>query len=228
MKYFINALFFLLLAIIVINCFLIRYEYMSITSFQLDKNFKVNSINYINKLKEKYNNNDIVGYLKINDNISTPIVQTNNNTYYLNHSINKEKLVTGSVFLDYQNNIEEDKKIIIYGHNNNKFDIPFKYLVNYLDGNYYEKNKYITLFTNNNTITYEIFSIYLTNDNYEYSKINFNNDMDYLNHLNYLKSKSIYFNNLDLNSNDYVITLQTCMNDKHDNLLIINGRKVDI
>lgn len=197
----------------------ITYTYTNIPKIKKD------TTDYITYLNNYYHTNDIIAYLKINDNIKTPIVQTKDNSYYLNHNINKEKLITGSIFLDYRNKIN-DKKLLIYGHSNNKYDIPFKYLKNYLDYDYFLNNKYITFITDK-TYTYEIFSIFKVENDYQYSKLNFQNSTEYLNHLNYLKNKSIYQTNTILNENSHIITLQTCLNTNGSILLIINGRKVN-
>ena len=66
----------------------------------------------VKKLKEEYNNSDIVGYLTIpNTNINEPILQSTNNEFYLSRGINKKKNIIGSVFLDYRVKINNDKKI---------------------------------------------------------------------------------------------------------------------
>ena len=70
----------------------------------------------IKELKE--NNSDIIGWINVKgSNVNYPFVQTNNNSYYLNHSINKKLNSVGCIFLDYRNNINElSKNNILYGH----------------------------------------------------------------------------------------------------------------
>ena len=69
-----------------------------------------------NELKKK--NADTVGWIKVNGtNINYPVVQTNNNDYYLNHAYDKSKNSAGWIFADYRNNMTNfDKNTIIYGH----------------------------------------------------------------------------------------------------------------
>ena len=52
---------------------------------------------YITYLNDYYQTDDVVAYLKINEDITTPVVQAEDNTYYLNHTISREKLVTRSI-----------------------------------------------------------------------------------------------------------------------------------
>ena len=69
-------------------------------------------------LKLKKINSEIVGVIKIkNTNINYPIVQSSDNTYYLDHSYTKDKSSAGAIFLDYRNDLENlSKNNIIYGH----------------------------------------------------------------------------------------------------------------
>ena len=74
----------------------------------------------------KPNNEDIVGSIKISGtNINEYIVQGDDNDYYLNHNLDKEEDIAGSVFLDYRNNFS-DKKLLIFGHNARRLKtVPF-------------------------------------------------------------------------------------------------------
>ena len=91
--------------------------------------YKDNSDIKLSSYRKKYNNNDIVGILSVNGTkINTLLLQTDNNTYYQRRLPNKKKHITGSVFIDYRTKLNKDKNIIIYGHNANNYDIPFRYL----------------------------------------------------------------------------------------------------
>ena len=64
-------------------------------------------------------NPDTVGFLRIGDVISLPVVQRrNDNETYLNHSFNLEESIAGTLFLDGANLlVPEDDCLIVYGHN---------------------------------------------------------------------------------------------------------------
>ena len=191
-----------------------------------NKAYKDNSDISLDSYRKKYNNNDIVGILSVdNTKINTLLLQTNNNIYYQRRLPNKKKHITGSVFIDYRTKLDKDKNVIIYGHNANNYDIPFKYLRNYLKEDFYKDNKYINIKTDDGEFKYEIFSVYTTKDDYRYLDINFNSEKDFLNHLEYLKSKSIYGTSTSLSASDSIITLQTCLL-KDDALIIISAKKI--
>jgi len=64
-------------------------------------------------------NPDIVAWIRIPDtSIDYPVVQGNDDSYYLTHTFKKTEHVAGAIFLDSDNNADfSDDKNIIYGHN---------------------------------------------------------------------------------------------------------------
>lgn len=168
----------------------------------------------ITKLKEEYNNNDVVGTLEIlNTNYKVPLVQTKDNSYYLKHLPNKEYSILGSIFVDYRVNIDTSKKILIYGHNYAKIEMPFDILENYYDINYLNNHKYIEIKTEKKVRKYEIFSVFVEPTDYFYMNINFS-EGEYLKHLQKLQDKSFYEINTSLSEDDNILVLQTCSTHK--------------
>ena len=55
-------------------------------------------------------NNNVKGWVQVNGtNINYPFVQANDNKYYLTHSFDKSWNSAGWLFLDYRNNINNNK-----------------------------------------------------------------------------------------------------------------------
>lgn len=198
-------------------------------------NKKITCLNYnkiIKNLKNKYNNDDIVGVLKIEDKLEVPLVQSKDNDYYLNHSIYKKESNLGATFIDYRIDINSSRKILIYGHSAIKNDTPFNILENYYEKEYYENHKYISLTTNKEEKIYEIFSVYVETSNFSYMNINFIDDEDYYKHISSLKDKSLYDTGIKLKENDEILILQTCSNNKNyknqdKKYLLIISRRID-
>ena len=70
---------------------------------------KMNMID-INFNELKNINNDVKGWIKVNGtNINYPFMQSNNNKYYLTHSFDKSYNSADWLFLDYRNNINNNK-----------------------------------------------------------------------------------------------------------------------
>ena len=114
--------------VLVVLCFIICLIFLSLFTLEyLDKqegeNFyknvlPSNNLIDIDKLKNEYD--EAIGYIEIpNTNISYPIMQGEDNNYYLKHLPNGDSNKIGSIFIDYRNNEFNDQNTIIYGHNFN-------------------------------------------------------------------------------------------------------------
>ena len=186
--------------------------------FTVNRNSSYSSIDKVNyqevnisSLVDKYNNTDIIGALEIeNENYLTPVVQTKDNNYYLNHLLDKRKDFMGTPFLDYRLDIDDSKKLLIYAHNAASYDTPFRVLMKFYDKDYLEHHNHVILTTNNKVRIYEVFSVFTeTKDFSYYEKIKFN-DKTYVEHLNMLKSKSMYDIDTTLDKDTKILLLQTC------------------
>lgn len=74
--------------------------------------------NLIDKLRDAFNNKDVIGYLYYPiANISYPIVQGSDNTTYLTTNVYGKYSINGSIFLDHINASDfSDSASILYGH----------------------------------------------------------------------------------------------------------------
>ena len=185
---------------------------------------------YINELRSKYDNDDIKGILSIDGlDVSIPVVKGKDNSYYLKHAVTKKKSVIGSVFIDYRNNTTS-RQINVYGHNSTKFDPPFKVLEEYLNKDYYEEHKYFEFMVNDETRKYEIFSVIIADkeDAEEHMQFSYKKDSDWLKHYQRLKRRSKYKIDVDVNKDDKIMVLQTCIFGRyHDKLLVIVGKEIE-
>lgn len=177
-----------------------------------DKNTnKKYSIDFENLKKQ---NNDTIGWLKVeNSNIEYPVVQTKDNEYYLKHNFNREYNVAGWIFADYRNLFDgTDKNIVIYGHNmrNNSM---FGSLKNVIKKEWYENtdNKYITLVTENEYNTYEVFSVYQIEAEDYYLKMQFKDD-EFEEFITKIKKRSVKDFEVNVLKYDKILTLSTCAN----------------
>ena len=185
------------------------------TIAKIEKEKGTSELALVDEIKSSYKNKEIVGLLEIpNTEYKTLITQSSDNKKYLNHDEYGNKNRIGNPFLDYRVNIDSSKKILIYGHNSRYVDMPFKILENYYDLDYFKNHKYITLKTNSGTYKYEIFSVFVETSDWDYMKIKFKNEDEWIDHLNKLKSKSIYDTEVDVSENDNILILQTCSTKK--------------
>ncbi len=179
-----------------------------------------NSYDYYRNL---YSNKDIIGSIRIDNYFDVLFVKTTDNSFYLNHNLSKEYDILGSVFLDYRTNFP-DKKILIYGHNFKYNKTAFGELEKYLDYSFYKDNKFIIIDTDLYEIKYEIFSVYLTKDDYEYFDVDI---FDYEKHYNNLINNSLYNTNVTINKLDNILVLQTCSDKYKDYFVIVCAKEIE-
>ena len=191
---------------------------------------EVNVSKRINFKELKERNSDTVGWIEMkNNNVDYPFVQTNDNSYYLNHSFDKRYTDAGWIWLDYRNNLErDDDNLIIYGHAR-KDKSMFGTLKYSLKSDWYtnEENHIITIYLENETRYYQIFSSYHVKTEDYYLTVNFNNREDFQNFLNTLKKRSIYDYGVDLNSDDKILTLSTCYNSSDKTVIHAKLTKIE-
>lgn len=208
-KYVVGLFSAMLLAFVIIikeqNESKIIYE----GTFNISQSKKIET-NKVKKLQEENKNKDIVGYLVIPDtNIHEPVLQATDNEFYLNHDSHKNKNAIGSIFLDYRVKINVGSKNLIYGHNSSTLNVPFKELEKYYDKDFFENHQYIYLEDENYKQKYQIFSVFIETQDWSYMKLNFTSD-SFLEHLKKLKNKSWYETNVNIESDDEILILQTC------------------
>lgn len=156
-------------------------------------------------------NSDIIGWIKIEGtNIDYPILQAQDNEYYLKRNYQHENNRAGSIFMDYRNDIaEKEKNFILYGHRMKNGTI-FADLKQWLDRGFYAENPKILFETLNKSYQVEVFSIYRTTTDFNYIRTDFSSDEDYVDFLNTLQEKSLYQTKSELTSDSTILTLSTC------------------
>lgn len=182
-------------------------------------------------MQELYNvNNDIVGWLKIdNTNINYPVMQTKNTqNYYLRRNFYKEYSQWGTPFLSENCDIQSSDNLIIYGHhiNNSKM---FGELEHYKKEEYYKNHKYIKFYTMNEKKEYEIIAVFKTVaytgfKYYQYS--NFNNEREFETFINKCRELSFYHIEKNINYGEKLITLSTCEYSQENGRLVVIAKGI--
>ena len=146
-----------------------------------------------------------------------PIVQGEDNSFYLNHDYMGNYHPFGAVFMDYRNSFDlSDQNTIIYGHNV-KSGYVFNSLNKYRNPKYVEKNPYIAIDSIKERFVYEIFAVYDA-DQYEdyrspsYDEKNFEELLSRVGEKNFLNKQLP-------NADDKILTLSTC-SDVNDRMVV--------
>ena len=186
-----------------------------------EKEFEVD----FNYLKET--NNQTVGYLKLNGlDIEYPVVQTDDNDFYLTHSFDKTYNSAGWIFADFRNKVDgSDKNLVIYGHNRRDGSM-FCPLRNVLTDEWFsvEENKKFLFVTETEKSYYQIFSVYkIPAEDYYITTEFYNNEFDQF--LNVIKGRSEFDFGVDVNSDDSLLTLSTCDNNS-EYRIAVHAKKI--
>lgn len=168
----------------------------------------------------KQENEDIIGWIYCeNTPINYPVVQSNDNEYYLRRLANGEYNIAGSIFMDYRNSASlEDNNTIIYGHNM-KNNTMFGSLQEYKSQEYYDNHKIMYYFTPEKNYMIKIFAGYtisVESDIYNLAVIDEKE-------IEGLINKSDFKSDVDIRQDDKIVTLSTCAYDYDGARYIVVG-----
>lgn len=140
--------------------------------------------------------------------IDYPVVQSEDNTFYLENNFYREKDISGAIFIDYNNDIIDDKNLILYGHNMRNGSM-FADINKFKEKNFFDNGK-IKIIKEGKEYFYEVFSIFIENSSNVNLKSNFINDDDFYEYIDILKNKSLYKKESIESNISNIITLYTC------------------
>ncbi len=190
------------------------------------------------KLKElQKQNSDIIGWIEIeNTDINYPVLQGNDNDFYMNHNYKKDYSTNGSIFLDKDYSWDPpSSNLLIYGHNM-KNSTMFQTLLNYRNREFYEQHPIIRFTTNAEDSNYEIISVFESRVYYKSEKnvfryyyfINANTEEEYNSFVQNAKNVSLYNIDKTAKFGDQLMTLSTCSYHVKDGRFAIVAKKISI
>ncbi len=162
-----------------------------------------------------------------NTNINYPVVSYGNNDYYLFRDFLGEDSKSGTLFMDYRNNFEEDKSTVIYGHNM-KNKTMFNNLELFKEKSFWNKNSLIHIYRGDYEYIYKPFSIFVAEPSFDYVRVGFNGENDFNDYINIVKKHSTFWdNNSDLTLNDKILTLSTCSYEFNDARTVLQAKLIE-
>lgn len=230
----------LILVLIVILCFgkvaFKYYQYYKDSKLYSEiQTFKPEVVKYNSESAESENNENVAKEKELlninkdykmwitisNTNIDYPVVQGEDNEFYISHSFNKEESISGALFIDSNNNINVDKNIVIYGHHM-KNETMFHNLNYFKEEEFFKGNK-ISIIKNGEECEYEPFSVYVTPANEAVFNMSFSDDNSYKEYLQSLRSKSYFNKDIDLDKDSEIVTLITCSYEYDGARTVVHG-----
>jgi len=161
--------------------------------------------------------------------VDYPLVQSDDNDYYLYHSFTGDALKAGAIFVDFRNSrtLLYNRNTVIYGHNMES-GAMFHSLINYKDESFF-RSKQIVISTFDGIYTFEVFSFYETKADIDYFRTWFQNDDDFVNFCTEEEKNSMYHKDgITFDGNSVIITLSTCITGVTDGRYCLHAILVDI
>lgn len=170
-------------------------------------------------------NPDVIGWIRIPDsNIDYPLVQGEDNDFYLKHTWDKEKNSVGSVFMENRNSPDfTDYNTILYAHNMNDGSM-FANIKRYNTLWYWERHRYVYIAAEEGVFRYEVFSGYETNTEGTAYGLSFNQTETKVKFLTTAIEKSTAYMEIHPELTDRILTLSTCSGLGRKNRWVIHAR----
>jgi sortase B len=171
-------------------------------------------------------NNDLVGYIKLGDTrIDYPVVQTDNNDYYVDFAFDGSRSKSGAIYADYRNDFDNGNlstNTILYGHNvsTGSFFAPLSnYYRTRSDLSFYKTNPIVRFDSLFDRMEWKVFAVMLGNTQehfgevYRYwdsDKLEFYDPDSFHNYIFDVMDRSILYTDVDIEYGDKILTLSTC------------------
>lgn len=184
-------------------------------------------------------NSDAKGYIRQDNGeyIDNPILQTNNNEYYLTHLANHRKSSIGAIYIDSL--VDEGlnaKNCIIHGHNigDRAGRIMFGSLNWYYNkSNYYKEHPTFDIWIEDTHYRYYVFAIHKINvsDNWVY-RYRFDSDEQFMDYIaRCIKASKYKFTEApEITVDSNIITLSTCTHTEEMRMIVqlVRGEELDV
>ena len=192
-----------------------------------DQSKEGNYVNSANEEELKSINSDYKMWIQIeNTNINYPVVQGSDNDYYLKHNFRKESNISGTVFVESANDIDNDKNIILYGHNMRNGTM-FNNITSYKEESFFDADNRIKIIMNNTLYEYEVFSVYVKNVSDINLAMGFASTEEFINYAYNEAEQSLYKKDINFSEDDNLMTLVTCSYEFTDARTIVVARRCD-
>ena len=156
-------------------------------------------------------NEDFVGWLYYPGlEISYPVLQGEDNNYYLDHSFKKQEVSAGCIFMDYGASSDwSDRNTFVFGHSMRDGSMFGSLRELIKDPDIFIENPYFYIYTEKNVSIYEIFSYYETQSDSDRYMI-FTKDETYDIYVDWALENSVAETQRDMSKRGNIVSLSTC------------------
>lgn len=174
-------------------------------------------------------NKKIFGWISVDGTkLDNPILQADNNEFYLEHNFKDGYSRAGSIFMDYRNDVMNmNRNTILYGHAM-KNGTMFGSLKNYLKQDYANAHRTIYLDTLYEGYDVEVFAAYETTIDFYYIETEFQTDEAFGQFIEEVNKRSVIEMDVEVGLDDKIVTLSTCKDffASNDQRFVVQGKLV--
>lgn len=190
----------------------------------------------LDKYAELYaENNDLIGWLSIPDTvIDYPVMQCEDNEFYLHHDFHKREDKYGCLYVkDIADINTPGTNFVIYGHNM-KDGTMFGVLDKYDDKSFYKEHSTIIFDTLYEERTYEIMAVFLTSVNgdeetgfkyYQFYQADTEEEFAYF--YDNIMSMALYETGITAEFGDTFLMMSTCAYHEEDGRIVVVAKRSD-
>lgn len=170
-------------------------------------------------------NPDVIGWIWIPETlINYPIVQGEDNAYYLEHTWDQRESAYGSIFLECMNSSDlTDFNTIIYGHNMLNGSM-FARLQRFKQEYYWKVHPYVYIATDDGVFRYEIFSSYAASVDSITYQLSFQQNETRQAFISHAVESSDIDTGIVPDITDRIITMSTCTGAGYSSRRVVHAR----
>ena len=175
-------------------------------------------------------NEDLVAWLQIADTVvDYPVVQGEDNEFYVNHRFDRKYSRAGTLFMDYRNAQQfEDQNTIIYGHHMGNGTM-FCSLKDYKKQAYFDEHPTLMLYTPEGDYRIELFAGYVVpirDTALPCFYMNYEDEAAFMEYIAEAKRRSTFDSEVEVTPMDRIITLCTCTYEVYNARYVLQGKLV--
>ena len=190
----------------------------------------------VEKLKQmQESNNNIKSWIKIDDTkINYPVLQGNDNEYYLNHDYENNQNKYGSIFMKAEADVNDpNSNLIIYGHHMKDGEM-FTGIMQYENKSFYDEHNQISLTTDNEVREYQVIAAFRSRVFYKkeknvfrfYNYLKFDNEEKYNEYINNVKKIQLYDTGITASYGEQLMTLITCEYSQDNGRFVVVAKRI--
>ncbi len=180
----------------------------------------------VNFTSLKKANSDVIAWLQgLGGAVNYPVVQGNDNAYYLTHLFDRTANANGTLFVHCENRFLQDDVTFIFGHHMRSGKM-FGRLTDYESSSFYYNNPVIRLYTPEKVYTLKIFAV-LRGTGTEQITLNYADEADFNRGMQAYASRSLHPASVPVYYGDKIVCLCTCSRHIDDGRFFIYCKVMD-